>query len=52
MLVCPLYDREFGSMSLNIHMKSCKEKFERQQRDLPLIKEEILIKLLLIIMLK
>ena len=35
MLVCPLCGREFGSMSLNIHMKSCKEKFERQQRDLP-----------------
>ena len=35
MLVCPLCGREFGSMSLNIHMKTCKEKFERQQKDLP-----------------
>ena len=35
MLLCPLCDREFDSMSLNIHMKTCKEKFERQQKDLP-----------------
>ena len=35
MLICPLCGREFGSMSLNIHMKTCKEKFERQQKDLP-----------------
>jgi hypothetical protein len=35
MLICPLCGREFGSMSLNIHLKTCKEKFNRQQQDLP-----------------
>ena len=35
MLVCPLCGREFGTASLEIHMKSCKKKFELQQQDLP-----------------
>ncbi len=35
MLVCPLCGREFGTASLEIHMKSCKKKFEIQQQDLP-----------------
>lgn len=34
-LVCPLCGREFGTMSLKIHMKSCKTKFELAQKDLP-----------------
>ena len=35
MLVCPLCGREFGTASLEIHMKSCKKKFEIQQQDVP-----------------
>ena len=35
MLFCPLCGREFGSMSLPIHLKSCKEKFNREQEQLP-----------------
>ena len=35
MLFCPLCGREFGSMSLNIHMKSCRDKFNREQEQLP-----------------
>ncbi len=35
MLVCPLCGREFGTASLDIHIKSCKKKFEIQQQDLP-----------------
>ena len=31
MLFCPLCGREFGSMSLPFHLKSCKEKFNREQ---------------------
>ena len=34
-LICPLCGREFGTMSLKIHMKSCKQKFELQQANLP-----------------
>ena len=34
-LICPLCGREFGTMSLKIHMKSCKQKFELAQQDLP-----------------
>ena len=34
-LICPLCGREFGTMSLNIHMKSCREKFIREQEQLP-----------------
>ena len=34
-LICPLCGREYGTASLQIHMKSCKQKFELQQRDLP-----------------
>lgn len=33
-LVCPLCGREFGTMSLKIHMKTCKTKFEQQQMNL------------------
>lgn len=35
MLICPLCGREFGTMSLPIHLKSCKEKFNREQEQLP-----------------
>jgi len=35
MLVCPLCGREFGTLSLPIHMKTCKEKFELEQQRLP-----------------
>lgn len=35
MLFCPLCGREFGSMSLPFHLKSCKEKFNREQEQLP-----------------
>lgn len=34
-LICPLCGREYGTASLEIHMKSCKQKYELQQRDLP-----------------
>ena len=34
-LICPLCGREFGTMSLKFHLKSCKQKFELQQADLP-----------------
>lgn len=34
-LICPLCGREYGTASLEIHMKSCRQKFELQQRDLP-----------------
>jgi len=34
-LICPLCGREYGTASLQIHMKSCRQKFELQQRDLP-----------------
>ena len=35
MLVCPLCGREFGTMSLPIHMKTCRQKFEIEQQNLP-----------------
>ena len=34
-LICPLCGREFGTMSLKFHLKSCKQKFELAQADLP-----------------
>jgi hypothetical protein len=34
-LVCPLCGREFGTMSLKFHIKSCKQKFELAQASLP-----------------
>lgn len=34
-LICPLCGREFGTASLEFHMKSCRVKFEREQQDLP-----------------
>ena len=34
-LVCPLCGREFGTMSLKFHIKSCKQKFELVQARLP-----------------
>ena len=34
-LICPLCGREFGTMSLKIHMKSCRQKFENSQAHLP-----------------
>ena len=34
-LICPLCGREYGTASLQIHMKSCRQKFELQQQDLP-----------------
>ena len=34
-LICPLCGREYGTASLQIHMKTCRQKFELQQRDLP-----------------
>lgn len=34
-LICPLCGREYGTASLEIHMKSCRIKFEQQQQDLP-----------------
>ena len=33
--ICPLCGREYGTASLQIHMKSCRQKFELQQQDLP-----------------
>lgn len=35
MLMCPLCGREFGTMSLPIHMKTCRQKFELEQQNLP-----------------
>ena len=35
MMVCPLCGREFGTMSLPIHMKTCRQRFEMQQQNLP-----------------
>ena len=35
MLMCPLCGREFGSMSLPIHMKTCRDAFDREQMILP-----------------
>ncbi len=34
-LICPLCGREYGTASLEIHMKSCRVKFELAQQDLP-----------------
>ena len=34
-LICPLCGREYGTASLQIHIKTCRQKFELQQRDLP-----------------
>ena len=34
-LVCPLCGREFGTMSLKFHLKSCKQKFDLAQQSLP-----------------
>ena len=34
-LICPLCGREYGTASLQIHMKTCRQKFELQQQDLP-----------------
>ena len=34
-LVCPLCGREFGTMSLKFHLKSCKQKFELSQQSVP-----------------
>ena len=34
-LICPLCGREYGTASLQIHIKSCRQKFELQQQDLP-----------------
>jgi hypothetical protein len=35
LLMCPLCGREFGSLSLPIHMKTCRQKFEIEQMNLP-----------------
>lgn len=35
MLMCPLCGKEYGSLSLSIHMKTCKVKFEQEQQTLP-----------------
>ncbi len=35
MLVCPLCGREFGTASLSIHMKTCRQKFALEQQNLP-----------------
>ena len=34
-LICPLCGREFGTMSLKFHLKSCKQKFDLAQQSLP-----------------
>ena len=34
-LICPLCGREFGTMSLKFHIKSCKQKFDLAQQSLP-----------------
>ena len=34
-LICPLCGREYGTASLQIHMKTCRQKFILQQQDLP-----------------
>ena len=34
-LICPLCGREFGTMSLKFHLKSCKQKFDLAQASLP-----------------
>ena len=34
-LICPLCGREYGTASLQIHMKSCRQKYELQQQELP-----------------
>ena len=34
-LICPLCGREFGTMSLKFHIKSCKQKFDLAQSSLP-----------------
>ena len=34
-LICPLCGREYGTASLQIHIKSCRQKFILQQQDLP-----------------
>ena len=34
-LHCPLCGREFGTMSLPIHMKTCRQRFEMEQQNLP-----------------
>ena len=34
-LICPLCGREYGTASLQIHIKSCRQKFLLQQQDLP-----------------
>jgi hypothetical protein len=33
--MCPLCGREFGSLSLPIHMKTCKDVFDKEQQKLP-----------------
>ena len=35
MLVCPLCGKEFGTLSLPIHMKTCRQRFEMEQQNLP-----------------
>lgn len=35
MHMCPLCGREYGSLSLDIHMKTCVIKFDKAQEDLP-----------------
>jgi len=35
MLICPLCGKEFGTMSLPIHMKTCRQRFEYEQAQLP-----------------
>ncbi len=34
-LICPLCGREFGTMSLKFHLKSCKQKFDLAQKSVP-----------------
>ena len=34
-LICPLCGKEYGTASLQIHMKSCRQKYELQQQELP-----------------
>ena len=34
-LICPLCGREFGTMSLKFHLKSCKQKFDLTPKSLP-----------------
>lgn len=35
LMTCPLCGREFGTLSLPIHMKTCRQKFELEQENLP-----------------